>query len=235
MKVNGMATALNNEYIFKMYFWLTNYSSHQTLEDAHEYLIRLRECLLEELQPSLDISNVTKDGLMYDEHLHSSMQSYWDLFSTRVYMQKITCTICNKTSKKEEPFSELMLHFPPLHHESNLPCTLNELIIYHNAPEEIHDYQWDTCNMRTCARKKRVIIHYPKIMCIVLSRSISNETKIKSAVQYPLHGFFGSVHHKLNRNKSGHYIAICEHRASNDWFSYDDDIVKRVKFMNKNN
>jgi hypothetical protein len=30
-----------------------------------------------------------------------------------------------------------------------------------------------------------------------------------------------------NRHKSG--------RASNDWFSYDDDIVKHVKFVNKNN
>jgi hypothetical protein len=55
------------------------------------------------------------------------------------------------------------------------------------------------------------------------------------AVQYPLGGLFGSVHHKANRNKSGHYIAICEHRASNDWYSYDDDIVKCVKFVNKNN
>ncbi len=54
-------------------------------------------------------------------------------------------------------------------------------------------------------------------------------------VQYPLGGLFGSVHHKANRNKSGHYIAICEHRASNDWFSYDDDRVKYVKFVNKNN
>jgi hypothetical protein len=55
------------------------------------------------------------------------------------------------------------------------------------------------------------------------------------AVQYPLHGLFGSVHHKSNRNKSGHYIAICEHRASNGWFSYDDDIVQRAKFVTKNN
>ncbi len=72
-------------------------------------------------------------------------------------------------------------------------------------------------------------------MCIVLSRWKLNETNIKSAVQYPLGGLFGSVHHKANINKSGHYIAICELRASNDWFSYDDDIVKHVKFVNKNN
>ncbi len=36
------------------------------------------------------------------------------------------------------------------------------------------------------------------------------------------------------KNKSGHYIAICEHRASNGWISYDDDIVQRAKFVTKN-
>jgi ubiquitin C-terminal hydrolase len=198
--------------------------------------MRLRECLLEELQPSLDVSNVTKHGLMYDEHLHSSMQSFGDLFSTGiVYMQKIKCTICNRTFIKKEPFSELMLHFPQLHHESDHACTLKELISHHNAPEDIHDYQCITCNMRTCASKHSIISQYPKILCIVLSHKKSNETKIKSAVQYPLCGLFGSVHHKANRGKSGHYIAICEHRGSNDWFSYDDADVRCVQFVNKRN
>ncbi len=72
-------------------------------------------------------------------------------------------------------------------------------------------------------------------MCIVLSRWKSNETRIESAVQYPLRGLFGSVHDKMNRGKSGHYIAICEHRDSNDWFSYDDGNVRRVQFVNKKN
>ncbi len=38
-----------------------------------------------------------------------------------------------------------------------------------------------------------------------------------------------------NNFHSSRKSAICEHQASNDWFSYDDDIVKRVKFVNKNN
>jgi hypothetical protein len=63
----------------------------------------------------------------------------------------------------------------------------------------------------------------------------SNETKIKSTVQYPLRGLFGGVHHKANRGKSGHYIAICEHRDSNNLFSYDDDDVCRVQFVNRRN
>ncbi len=165
-----------------MYFWLTNYSSCQTSDDAHGYLTCLRECLLEELQPSLDVPNVTKDGSTYDEQLHSSMQSFWDLFGTGVYMQNITCTRCNKTSKEEEPFSELMLHFPQSHHESDQECTLEDLISHHNVTAEINDYQCSICNMQTIARQERVISQYPNIMCIVQSRWKLNETKINSAV-----------------------------------------------------
>jgi hypothetical protein len=89
--------------------------------------------------------------------------------------------------------------------------------------------------MQTCARIHSIISQYAKILCIVLSRRKSNETKIKSAVQYPLRGLFGSVHHKANRGKSDHYIAICKHRDSNDWFSYDDEDVHRVQFLKRRN
>ena len=140
MKVNGMSTALNNEYIFKMYFCLTNYSSCQTSEDVHEYLMHLRKCLLEELQLSSDVSNVTENGLTYDEHQHSSMRTFWDLFSTGIYTQKVTCKRCNKISTTEEPFSKLMLKFPQSHHESDHTCTLEELISHHNAPEDVQEY-----------------------------------------------------------------------------------------------
>jgi hypothetical protein len=55
------------------------------------------------------------------------------------------------------------------------------------------------------------------------------------AFQYPLRGLFGSAHRKVNRGKSGHYIAIREHQDSNSWFSYDDDDVCLVQFVNKKN
>ena len=89
--------------------------------------------------------------------------------------------------------------------------------------------------MQTYATKHSIISQYPKILCIVLPRKKSNETKIKLGVQYPLRGLFGSVHLKANRGKRGHYIAICEHWDSNDWFSYDDHDVHRVKFANTRN
>ncbi len=102
-------------------------------------------------------------------------------------------------------------------------------------PDDIQKYQCDNCNMQTCARQHSIISQYPKILCIVLPRKKSNETKIKLAVQYPLRGLFVSVHHMVNRGKSGHYIAICEHQDSNSWFLYDDDDARRVQFVNKKN
>ena len=56
------------------------------------------------------------------------------------------------------------------------------------------------------------------------------------AVQYPLRGLFGTVHHKVIRGKSGHYIVVCEHQDSiSRWFSYDDGRVHRATFVNKKN
>jgi ubiquitin C-terminal hydrolase len=145
----------------------------------------------------------------------------------------ITVFKMHKTSTTKKSFRNLMLKFPQSHHESDQARTLEELISLHNAPDDIHQYQCDSCNMRTCARQHSIISKYPKILCIVLPHKKSNETKIKLAVQYPLHGLFGSVHHKANRGKSGHYIPICEHQDSNNWFSYDDHDVRCVQFVNK--
>ena len=175
-------------------------------------MTRMRDCLLEELQPSSAISHTTKDGSAYDAQLHSSMKTFWDLFNTGEYMQKLTCTTCNTTfPETKEPFSELVLQLPPSHQEGDHhTCTLDELIHHHNETAELDSYQCTICNTRTIARSERMISQYPKIMCIVLSRWGPNDTKNDLAVTYPLQGLFGSVHHKSNRNKSGHYIAICE-------------------------
>ncbi len=45
-------------------------------EDAHEYIMALKECLLEELKPADGTSDVTASGEGYDENLHSLMQSF---------------------------------------------------------------------------------------------------------------------------------------------------------------
>ena len=211
MKVNGMATSISNVYISlnvfltNQLFILPNFRGCTWVHDSSERVLTWRA-------PAIirHITCYSKDSWAYDVQLHSSMQSFWDLFSTGEYMQKITCTRCNTTtSETKESFSKLMLHFPPSHHEGDHhTCTLNELIRHHNETAEIDSYQCSICNTQTIASSERMISQYPKIMCIVLSRWGPNDTKNDSAVTYPLQGLFGSVHHKMNRGKSGHYIAI---------------------------
>jgi hypothetical protein len=46
-------------------------------EDAHEYLMELRNCLLHELQPCPVDSSVTASGPPYDLKLHMAMKSFW--------------------------------------------------------------------------------------------------------------------------------------------------------------
>ena len=45
----------------------------QTSEDAHEYIMFMRECQLNELQPKQEDSSVTAFGQPFDEGLHKSM------------------------------------------------------------------------------------------------------------------------------------------------------------------
>ncbi len=141
-----------NVFLTNQLFILPNFRGCKWVLDTPERLLIWRA------QPSLDISNVTKDGSTYDEQLHSSMQSFCE-FITGVYMQKITCTRCNKTSKKEEPFSELMLQFPQSHHESDHTCTLNDLISHHNAPAESMIISAESVTCQQLQQKKGSLVN----------------------------------------------------------------------------
>jgi hypothetical protein len=98
---------------------LTNYSFCQTSEDAHEYIMGLKQCLIDELTQSKDGSGVTNSGREYDENLYMSMKTFWDLFSAGQFTTTVTCTTCGTMSTTHEPFSEVMLTFPQPHHESD--------------------------------------------------------------------------------------------------------------------
>ncbi len=47
------------------YIPLMNYSSCQTSEDAHEYIMKLKKCLLDEVTQSDDGSGVTNSGVHF--------------------------------------------------------------------------------------------------------------------------------------------------------------------------
>jgi hypothetical protein len=119
-------------------------------------MLALKEFLLAELKPADGTSDVTASGEGYDETLHSSMQTFWDMFDSGQITQTVTCSKCTCITTMETPFSKLLMQFPGTHHEAtatNLKCTLNSLIEHHFAPEDIHDYECLTCGRRTLATK----------------------------------------------------------------------------------
>ncbi len=211
----------------------------------------LRQCLLDELQPVSQQSDDTENNITYDESLHSSMVTFWDIFKG-IFTQYVTCTQCNNISTTEIPFRELMLNFPEEHHTGDVDCTLKYLFHHHYGQNKINDYQCDVCTRLTLAHQCTVISQFPKILCIHLGRKKPDGTIINSHVanhvlgnpvsclklshedvgsQYDL---LGTVHHKAKkRGNSGHYTAVCKSQVSNVWYKYDDHQVHAETFVSK--
>ncbi len=126
----------------------------------------LKECLLAELKPADGTSDVTASGEGYDENLHSSMRTFWDMFGSGQITQNVTCTICRRITTRVESFSKLLLLFPESYHEAtptNQKFTLNSLIEYHFGKEDLLDYDCQTFGRRTLATQRVQISWFPVI------------------------------------------------------------------------
>ena len=62
-------------------------------EDAHEYIMALKLNLLEELQPVQVNSHRTASNHPYDRELHTSLQMFWNLFSSGKTTQTVVVYI----------------------------------------------------------------------------------------------------------------------------------------------
>ncbi len=164
-------------------FILPNISGHAQVHLA------LKECLLAELKPMDGTSGITAYGEGYDENLHSLMQTFGEMFGLRQITQNIACTICSCITTRVESFSKLLLQFPESHHEvtpTNCRCTLNSLIKYHFGQEDLPNYDCQYCSRRTLAARHVQISWYPVILCIILGCKMNDDTRITSAVNYPV-------------------------------------------------
>ena len=141
-----------------------------------------------------------------------------------------------------------MLTFPQPHHESDLNCTVEDLIAHHCGMQDIDGYQCDCCNGRKLAKKVTAITTCPPILCIVLCRRKQDGGSIKSSVQFHVSGFnitendlrynlVGTVHHVPRGPDHGHYTSICQSQRSQSrrWFNYNDHEVSISKFTNMKN
>ena len=88
------------------------YSSPKTSEDAHEFIMKLQQLLLDELENSKENSGLTLQGEKYDNNLYVSMKAFWDLFTGEI-THEYTCTSCttifqNSSSGEESSSSTIV-------------------------------------------------------------------------------------------------------------------------------
>ena len=184
-------------------------------EDAHEYLLDLEDCLLNELTQKEDGSNDTD----YDDELYTNMKAFWGLFSGVQTAETRTCISCGYTTSGNDDFDALLLYFPEDHHDSDKDCTLDDLIAHQCGTRCIDDYKCGKCNQKTTLTTKSVFINCPRILCIVLERKKLDGGSINSSVNFPVSGFriiedhlqynlVGTVHHELDDDDHGHIVNV---------------------------
>jgi ubiquitin C-terminal hydrolase len=187
----------NELYYNHISILLISFLFFQTSEDTHEYMMYLRESQLKELQPKQEDPSVTAFGQPYDKHLHQSMRSFWNLFTSGMMKQTVRCQQCDNVTTTNESFTELMLIFPSSHQsKQSETCTLNDLFEHKSLPSDIKDYVCNCCKKRTIAAKHEEISVYPEFLIIVLCREIgiaevneNNINTVNTAVEFPLEGF----------------------------------------------
>jgi len=98
----------------------------------------LKMNLLAELRPEQVNSNLTASNHPYDRELHMSMQTFWDLFSSGMTTQTVTCSECSYVRSRDDHFSEIMLKFPMPHETTRVTTRGHTLANLHeNYKNEI--------------------------------------------------------------------------------------------------
>ena len=105
------------------------YSSPKTSEDAHEFIMKLQQFLLDELEDSKDNPGFTHHGETYENDLYLSMKAFWDQFAGEI-THEYACTSCKSTIENRESINYLLLNFPDDDDKNVIQFNLSSNVIY---------------------------------------------------------------------------------------------------------
>jgi ubiquitin C-terminal hydrolase len=223
-------------------------------EDAYEYIMALKMYLLEELRPEQVNSDLTASGQPYNRKLHTSMQTFWDLFSSGKTTQTVTCSEFSNVTSRDDDFSEIMLKFLQQPSAGGRQQYTLASLYQHYSTGVIDDFMCNFCNSSTSATRQEHISKCPEVLTVVLLHNANNEDEnIDNAVHFPLervcpstlgeqqeeiadhtlYKLFGTVQPQTNENSRGHYKAITNKGTGNLWHVYNNSDVKICKFQNR--
>jgi ubiquitin C-terminal hydrolase len=208
----------------------------------------LKMYLLEELKPEQVNSSLTALGQPYDRELQTSMQTFWDLFSSGKTTKTVTCSECSNDASRDDDFSEIMLKFPQQPSAGGRQQYTLASLYQHYSTEVIDDFMCNVCNSRTPATWQEHISQCPEVLTVVLLHNMDNEDNIaahfplervcpstlgeqqEEIADHTLYKLFGTVQHQTNENDGGHYTAITNKSTGNLWHVYNDSDVRICKF-----
>jgi hypothetical protein len=155
-------------------------------QDAHEYIVTLKDQMLKELKAEQANTDPNTIRHPYDNDLYTSMKEFWDNFDSGMMAQAVTCPKCGNVTTKEDDFSDLILRFPE-QPTANRKQQHKLASLYENYTSgEADDYMCIPCNSRVTALRKEWISGCQKILTIVLARKTMVEGgHVGDAVNFP--------------------------------------------------
>jgi ubiquitin C-terminal hydrolase len=163
---------------------------------------------------------------------------------------RIRCEGCGTVSERFEPWMMLKLPIPGGDTAGNTVPTLEACLAALHTPEQIDDYQCDTCKTSRKAQIQTRISKLPNILILTLKRFTNRGQKIRGTVDWnpnavdfhPWMAFrrcpFTEVYHTacdyetfavvehLGSAQGGHYHTYVRSPVGVDqWVDFDDDVV----------
>ena len=198
-------------------------------EDAHEFLIKLMELMMEDLGNGKTAPHYSPEAIPSNQNLN--------IFGILhgVHRITITCKSCKYTSFSLEPFNVLSLSLPP-NKKSNveelLKCFYGDMQIGYTCPR---------CGRQNSCIQKYEIESLPHILILHLKRfdvSTKGIVKNKKYIEFPLKNLkmgnrelvcnLKSITNHYGTLNTGHYVSFCKSRYKGDWFKCDDTKITKM-------
>jgi len=179
-----------------------------------------------------------------------------ELFYGLTYNQT-QCQICHTTIYNYQTFNFLIFPLAQvLNHkmqsvnfQNNFEnrVTLDECFQFNQITTPLNDYYCNFCRQTSIGMYANFISVLPNIIIIILNRGVGLEHDVKiefeenldlkNYVEYLKESSFyeliGVVTHYGESGASGHFMARCKSPVCEDWYLYNDAIVQKIGFFNK--
>ena len=130
----------------------------------------------------------------------------------------------------------------------NNTVTLYDCFEYNRTITNLNDYHCNICNNNGNCKFRTNISILPNVLIIILNRGTGLQYKVnisfdnenlglKNYVEYyqeeSFYELIGLVTHYGESSASGHFVARCKSPIDNEWYLYNDQIIQKIGYFNK--